>query len=201
MAEIKIHDTVAIFDFDGTITQKNTTVPFLKFLWGYYFAWKFMTKLPSAIAYQLQLIDIDQLNSAIAKTFLKNLSRDFLYTTGELFSNRILPGLVKPSAFSRLQWHKEQGHYCILATSAYNIYVDYWARQTGFDDIASTRIEFNESNQATGHLEGKSCNGPEKLRRVLELIPEAKTSYAYGDSTGDKELLEFATYPYYREFK
>ncbi|CEK10176.1 HAD-IB family hydrolase [Legionella hackeliae] len=197
----KTPEIVAIFDFDGTITQKNTTVPFLKFIWGYYFTWKFIKKLPNAVAYQLQLIDIDQLNGAIAKTFLKNLSREFLYASGEHFSNAIIPKFVKTSAFERLQWHKKQGHHCVLATSAYNVYIDYWAHKTGFDDVVSTKIEFDEFNQATGRVEGKSCNGQEKLRRVLEIIPAAKISYAYGDSSGDKEILNFATYPYYREFK
>ncbi|KTD21413.1 HAD hydrolase, family IB [Legionella lansingensis] len=196
----KEYETVAVFDFDGTITQKNTTIPFLKFISGNHFGWKFMMKLPSAIAYQLRLIDVDQLNSAIAKTFLKDLSRDFLYKNGEEFANSIIPGLIRHAAFSRLQWHKEQGHHCVLATSAYNVYVDYWACKTGFDAIASTKIEFNTQGRATGRLEGKSCNGKEKLRRVLDLVGSPRVIYAYGDSWGDKELLNHATYPYYRRF-
>jgi phosphatidylglycerophosphatase C len=196
----KDHETVAVFDFDGTMTQKNTTIPFLRFLWGNHFGWKFVTKLPNAIAYQLRLINVDQLNTAIAHTFLKNLSRDFLYQNGKNFSNLIIPRLLKDSAYSRLTWHQQQGHLCVLATSAYNIYVDYWAKKSGFNAIASTKIEFNMDHRATGYLEGKSCNGKEKLRRVLELVGHPQIVYAYGDSQGDQELLNYATYAYYREF-
>lgn len=195
------NEIVAIFDFDGTITQKNTTLPFLKFISGRLFGWKFLTKLPSAIAYQLQIIDVDRLNHTIANSFFKNLSREFLYGNGQNFSKNIIPNLIKKSASERIEWHKKQGHTCVLATSAYNIYVDYWGEQSGFDWIASTKIEFDANGQATGKLQGKSCHGKEKLRRVLELIDKPKVVYAYGDSEGDHDILKFATHSYYRKFK
>ncbi|KTD19012.1 HAD-IB family hydrolase [Legionella jordanis] len=201
MEKFRDYKTVAVFDFDGTITHKNSTLPFLKFLSGDEFNWKFLKKIPKAIAYQLRMIDVDQLNTAIAEGFLKNLSRDFLFRNGAEFAELIIPKLIRDSAFSRLNWHKKQGHHCILATSAYNIYVDYWAKTSGFDDIASTKIQFDDNEQATGRLEGKSCNGREKLRRVLELVRHPEIVYAYGDSYGDKELLAYATYPYYRRFR
>ncbi|MCW8398017.1 HAD-IB family hydrolase [Legionella sp. PATHC038] len=193
-------DTVAIFDFDGTITYKNTTIPFLRFIEEKHFFWKFLPKVPHALAYKLHLIDVDGLNNIIATHFLKDLSQEFLYQSGENFVDSILPQLIKDSAIQRLKWHKERGHHCILATSAYNLYVDYWGKQNGFDHIVSTQIDFDPQGKATGKLRGKSCNGQEKLRRVLECINNPKTLYAYGDSNGDKEILNYATHPYYRRF-
>ena len=194
-------EIVAIFDFDGTITKKNTAVPFLKLVSGRYFNRKFITRLPEAVAYYLNIIDVDRLNLSIVDTFLKNLSRDALFEYGQVFYSSVLPGLIRDSAFARIQWHKEQGHQCWLATSAYNIYADYWAKQSGFDGVVSTKIEFDDSGHATGRLQGKSCNGEEKLRRVKEVIGKPNVIYAYGDSSGDKELLDYATYPFYRKFK
>ncbi|KTC90532.1 hypothetical protein [Fluoribacter dumoffii] len=40
--------TAAIFDFDGTITYKNTTIPFLKFIDEKHFFWKFLQKAVTA---------------------------------------------------------------------------------------------------------------------------------------------------------
>lgn len=193
---------IALFDFDGTITTKSTTAPFLKFISGYAYFLKLLSKLPALVSYHVHLTDIDQLNTTIAQTFFKGRSREFLYQAGEDFSKQIIPSLVRKTADERIRWHKEQGHYCILATSAFNVYIDYWAKMNGFDDLVSTRIGFNTHNQATGHLEGQSCNGAEKLNRVLELIgTQPRLIYAYGDSSGDSAILNYATYPHYRIFK
>ncbi|EHL29365.1 HAD-IB family hydrolase [Legionella drancourtii] len=200
----KIDDfqTIALFDFDGTITTKSTTTPFLKFISGPTFFLKLLPKLPNLVGYQIHLTDLHQLNTSIAQTFFKGLSREFLYEEGEKFSTQIIPSLVKNTAYKRIKWHKEQGHYCILATAAFNIYIDYWAKMNGFDDLVSTKICFNTQGLATGNLDGQSCYGAEKLKRVLELIgTQSRLIYAYGDSSGDKAILDYATYPYYKIFK
>ncbi len=197
---IKEVETVAIFDFDGTITYRNTTIPYLKFISEKKFFWKFLQKIPQAVAYQFRIIDVDSLNNIIVKHFFKDLSQEFLYQSGQIFADSIVPRLIKKTAMQRLNWHLEQGHYCILATAAYNIYVDYWGKNNGFNQIVSTQIDFDHQGKATGTLRGKSCNGPEKLRRVLECIDNPQKLYAYGDSSGDREILNYATHSYYREF-
>lgn len=193
---------IAIFDFDGTITHKSTTVSFLKFICGSSFRATASKQLHILLLYYCKIINIDQLNQSIATSFFKGLSQKHLYHLGENFCETILPSLVRDSAYQRIKWHKDQGHYCILATSAYNIYIDYWAKKNGFDDLVSTKIAFNQQGLATGNLDGKSCYGEEKLKRVIELIGnEPKIIYAYGDSGGDKAILNYATYPHYRIFK
>lgn len=201
---IKIDEnkTIALFDFDGTITSKSTTTPFLKFISGHSFLLKLLSKLPSLISYHCHFSSLDQLNNIIAQTFFKGLPRGHLYQAGELFSNQIIPSLVRKTALKRLEWHQEQGHYCILATAAFNVYIDYWAKMSGFNAIASTQIHFNSHDVASGMIQGKSCNGAEKLNRVLELIGnEPRLIYAYGDSSGDAEMLAYATHAHYKIFK
>ncbi|WP_133137433.1 HAD-IB family hydrolase [Legionella rowbothamii] len=200
----KINDnqTVALFDFDGTITKKSTTTPFLKCISGHTFLPKLITRFPSLISYHCHFSSLDQLNNIIASTFFKGLTREHLYQSGEHFSNQIIPSLVKKTALERLKWHQDQGHYCILATAAFNVYIDYWAMISGFDAIASTKIHFNSHDVASGAIQGQSCYGAEKLNRVLELIGnEPRLIYAYGDSSGDAEMLAYATHPHYRIFK
>ncbi|CAM4497068.1 MAG: hypothetical protein LEGION0403_FIIPPAGN_01712 [Legionella sp.] len=196
------NQTIALFDFDGTITKKSTTTPFLKFISGHTFLLKLLTKLPSLISYHCHFSELDQLNNVIAHTFFKGVPREHLYQAGEHFSNQIIPSLVKETALERLKWHQEQGHYCILATAAFNVYIDYWANVSGFDAIVSTQIDFNSHDVASGTIHGQSCNGAEKLTRVLEIIGnEPRLIYAYGDSSGDAEMLAYATHAHYRIFK
>lgn len=193
---------VAIFDFDGTITRKSTTIPFLKFVFGPLLYIKMAVNLPSLILYYCNRMNLDQLNNLIADSFFKNVTKEYLFRSGVQFSEKIIPLLVRNGVFQRLKWHKEQGHYCILATSAYNIYIDYWAASHDFDNCVSTKIAFNAGNEATGRLDGKSCYGEEKLRRVLEIIgTDSRIIYCYGDSEGDRAILDKATHAYYRHFK
>ena len=45
---------------------------------------------------------------------------------------------------------------------------------------------------------GKNCWGTEKVRRLQELVgsKEGYVLYAYGDTRGDRELLEYADHPF-----
>jgi phosphoserine phosphatase len=48
----------------------------------------------------------------------------------------------------------------------------------------------------------KNCFGQEKINRLLEEFPDRR-SYkliAYGDSSGDKELIDFADKGFYNKF-
>ena len=55
--------------------------------------------------------------------------------------------------------------------------------------------------QCSGRLDGPNCRGPEKVRRLREWFDRQGldradlTLWAYGDSSGDRELLAWADHP------
>ena len=55
-------------------------------------------------------------------------------------------------------------------------------------------MEEDGNGNLTGRFLSKNCYGPEKVNRLLRVKPErdAYVLYAYGDSRGDKEMIEFA---------
>ena len=57
-------------------------------------------------------------------------------------------------------------------------------------------------NFLTGKFQGKNCFGPEKVSRIKNKfdLKKVKKIYAYGDSTGDSEMLELADYKYLKYF-
>ena len=57
----------------------------------------------------------------------------------------------------------------------------------------------NKNRKLTGNFSSKNCYGQEKVNRLLEKEPDRTNYilYAYGDSAGDKEIIEFADYGYY----
>ena len=54
----------------------------------------------------------------------------------------------------------------------------------------------------TGRLQGKNCYGPEKVRRINEVVDKSDydITFAYGDSRGDLEMLKMSDKPCYRRF-
>jgi phosphoserine phosphatase len=55
----------------------------------------------------------------------------------------------------------------------------------------------------TGRFLTKNCYGQEKVRRVTQVLPK-RDNYilvAYGDSRGDKELLDYADVRHYKPFR
>jgi phosphoserine phosphatase len=49
---------------------------------------------------------------------------------------------------------------------------------------------------------GNNCRGAEKLSRLKELLGgwDGYQIYAYGNSAGDREMLQAADFPFYRCF-
>ncbi|MCL9683045.1 HAD-IB family hydrolase [Legionella maioricensis] len=191
---------VAIFDFDGTLTKKSTTLPFLRFVFPGQFILLMPFLFPALILFSCRLITIDSLNLFICWLFFKNKSRNVILSWGDLFAQTQIPHLLKDEAINALKKHQKNGHYCILATSAYDVYIKAWAEFYGFDAVVCTVFEVGNNNQFTGYLSGASCYGLEKAKKVQPWITKNTEIYAYGDSSGDKEILALADHPFYRCF-
>ena len=65
-----------------------------------------------------------------------------------------------------------------------------------------TRLAIVE-NKITGTIDGKNCYGDEKVCRIEKEYDLAayKEIYCYGDSEGDKAMLQLATFPFYKPFR
>jgi phosphatidylglycerophosphatase C len=193
---------VAAFDFDGTLTRRDTLLPFLLYMHGSATVARHAFFLsPTLAGYALGLIDNGVAKERVFARCLAGMRMDELQQVGESFAVRIMPGLLRQESLHRFAWHKRQGHRCVVISASLELYVRPWAQKAGFDDVIATRLESQGDGHVTGKLSGSNCYGIEKVRR-LEALLGARNSYslhAYGDSRGDTELLAFADYPYYRK--
>jgi HAD superfamily hydrolase (TIGR01490 family) len=193
---------VAAFDFDGTLTRRETLLPFLLYTLGTAaVARRALALSPTLAGYGLGLI-----NNGIAKerVFVRcfaGMEMKVLQQEGERFAALVLPGLLRQEALHRLEWHKQQGHRCVVISASLELYVRPWAQKAGFDDVIATQLETLPDGRISGRLAGANCYGAEKVRRLQALLgmTDGYTLYAYGDSRGDKELLSRADYAYYQE--
>lgn len=193
---------VAAFDFDGTLTQRDTLLPFLWQVAGpRAYLSRMLKLLPTLAAYQLGFLRNDIAKEKVLTRFFSGMEEDVLRQQGAHFASHILPRMLRPQAMRRLQWHRQQGHRCVVISASLELYVQPWAQATGFDDVIASRLTLREDGRIAGSLAGGNCYGAEKARRMQALLgaKEAYTLYAYGDSRGDKELLAMADHAYYKQ--
>jgi phosphatidylglycerophosphatase C len=192
---------VAAFDFDGTLTRRDTLLPFLRYLLGdARVARHALVLSPTLLGYGLGLINNGVAKERVFMQCLGGMEMDTLRRQGERFATQVLPGLLRQQALRRLEWHRQQGHRCVAISASLELYVRPWAQSAGFDDVIATQLEVRQDGRVSGRLAGVNCFGHEKILRLEALLgPRSGYSlYAYGDSRGDRELLSSADYAYYR---
>jgi phosphatidylglycerophosphatase C len=195
---------VAAFDFDGTITYYDSLVPFLFFVFGF---WKALGGLalqtPYFIEYLFGKKTRAQIKEIILTYFFRGMPLERMQKFGHQYGQGSLNKHVRQSALDRIKWHREQKHRLIIISASIDIYLKPWAELVGIDDVISSKLLLNEKGCITGKLLGENCRGPEKVKRLEGLLGnrEGYILYAYGDSDGDKELLESADFPYFNKMK
>ena len=117
------------------------------------------------------------------------------------YALEVIDEIVKNNAMERINWHKKKGHELVIVTASIHNWIQPWADKNGFKDVISTGAE-ERSGILTGRFQPRNCYGKEKLRRFLEKYPNRKEYYlfVYGDSRGDKEILQIADEPFFRKF-
>lgn len=194
---------VAAFDFDGTLTRRDTLFPFLLYVVGWpTFVWKFLLSLGLLTAYALKLMRNDIAKERLLTRFLGGMDSALLQRKGVEFAEQKIQHLLRADAMWRLHWHVQQGHRCVVVSASLELYLQHWAGMMGFSDALGTRLQTQADGRVTGRLEGANCFGAEKMRRLDELLGDRSeyVLYAYGDSRGDKELLSGADHAFYRKF-
>ena len=195
---------VAVFDLDGTLTARDTLLPFLRHLAG---TRRFLVRLPViaaiVVAMALRLLTRARAKELVLSFFVRGASRAELELRGEAFARERLPGMLREEARARLRWHQASGHHCILVTASPALYAMPFAHAMGFDDVAATDLAYDERDCGTGRLDGENCRGEEKVRRLKALLGDlgALTLHGYGDSAGDRAFLELCNEAHWRPFR
>lgn len=193
---------VAAFDFDVTITKKDTFVPFLYWVFGRKTVYKaFIKLLPEAIKVACKRSDRDKFKEKIIAALFTNQPIKPLKIMGAGYASAFTP-LIRLKARERIKWHKEQGHRLIMVSASLNLYLEKAAKDLGFDELLCTELEENEE-LFTGRLKGKNCRCQEKVNKLEALLGDLSQYelYAYGDSDGDKQMLAVANHPNFRVFE
>jgi HAD superfamily hydrolase (TIGR01490 family) len=192
---------VAVFDFDGTITRRDSTAAFCRAEFGSRLPLAILRAAPWLAGYPVGRVGRQRLKEALLTPLLGGRPETEVRARAADWAARRLPGMVRPAALERLRWHQAQGHRVVLASASLELLLEPWARSAGVHDVLATRLEVRDG-RLTGRIAGRNCYGPEKVARLRALLGDLRgfELYAYGDSEGDRQLLAAAQHPVYRPF-
>lgn len=193
--------TLALFDFDGTITRNDTLIRFIIYTYGKFrFLLGMIWLLPFLVIYKLGLYSNEKAKQRMLSFFYKRWNYAEFKRKGEDFCRQVLPGLLRESALQKIQWHKKKMHRIIVVTASVEEWVHPWCESIGIECLC-TQLEIKD-NHITGRLGTPNCYGPEKVNRVKNILSldQYETIYAYGDTKGDREMLKISGKPYFRHF-
>jgi phosphatidylglycerophosphatase C len=189
---------LAAFDLDGTLTRRDTLMPFLRRAIGRDRATRavFATSLPLTRALVAGGRHRDVAKAAFLRRVLAGLPVADLAEAAEAFADHVVAEGLRPDVRERVDWHRAQSHELVLVSASPELYVSPIGRRLGFDAVLATRLEVDADGRLTGRLSGANCRGPEKVARLREWRSgELVVDFAYGDSAGDREMLALAGVP------
>ncbi len=190
---------VAAFDLDKTLTTRDCVLPFLWRVGRWRFAGRLLVRLPVLVLSGLRR-DRNAAKTILTRSALRGRSATEIDDHGRQFAQIVLTSWMRADTTARLRWHLEVGHDVVIVSASYDTYVRHIAQGLGAETALATRLAVDDTGRCTGELEGANCRGPEKVSRLRgwfsreDIVPEAV--YAYGDSGGDRHLLEMASHPH-----
>lgn len=191
---------LALFDFDGTVTDKETMPDFIYAAVspGRLRLGKIIL-LPLILGYKVKLVSGSAIRAAMCFFGFWRVSADELKTQGQRFAKDFLPTRLRADAMERIAWHKARGDTVVIVSGGLDFYLSPWCKEHELDLLCSA-LEQGRNGKLSGLYKGKQCVGEEKARLVQQRFNLSQFSriYAYGDTPEDRQLLALADEAYYR---
>lgn len=188
---------VAAFDVDGTVTEKSTVAAFVRRVAGTPHLLLGLGREARRLVPAAIRRDRDALKAHAARAaFRGRRYADVEAAAGE-FAADLHHGRLRPDVLDRLAWHHDAGHLTLLVSASFAVYLRPLAAGLGIDDVVATELEVVDG-RCTGELLGGNCRGIEKVARLHGWLDRhlggraAVELWAYGDSHGDRALLDDA---------
>lgn len=186
---------IALFDLDGTLTWRDTLLPFLLGFLGRRPHRTFgLWRLPAALWLYWRDRDRGALKSRVIRMVMSGERR----ATLDAWAQRFVAGLrprrrFRPVALAVLEAHRASGDHLILLSASPDLYVPLIGRLLGFEQTLCTELEWR-GDRLDGGLKTPNRRGEEKLRCLTWLREQYRgvPIIAYANSASDLDHLREA---------
>jgi phosphatidylglycerophosphatase C len=193
---------IAFFDFDGTITSKDTLLELIKYQKGKVrFYTGFLINAPVLAALKLKLVSNQFAKEKVLQYFFKGTELSSFQKACNQFTTEKLPAIIRPGAIAEIKKLQDLGFEIVIVSASAENWIKKWSDEIGLQLLA-TQLEIVDK-RLTGKVKGKNCNGEEKAVRIRSIydLSQYDEIYAYGDSSGDRAMLGLATEAFYKPFR
>lgn len=193
---------IAFFDFDGTITNKDSLADFIIFSVGsknYY--WGLFVNSPTLVLFLLKLLPNQEAKEKLFSYYFRGWRINRFQKIADEYSNTQINKIIRPEAIEKIEWHQKQGHKVVIVSASIENWLQSWCAQNNLQLIA-TKLEIR-NNKITGSFSSPNCHGKEKTIRIKNTfnLSEYENIFAYGDSNGDKQMLDLANFKFMKPFR
>jgi len=188
---------VAAFDFDETLTTRDTVIPFLRRFSSPVAVAAGFARRPTRTGRAIVRRSRSLAREIATETVFAGRRHDEVVRHAHAHAERIIGHWLRTDTVDRLRWHVAQGHEVVIVSASYHDYLVPVGRHLGATEVLATRLDVSDG-VCTGTLDGPNCRGPEKVRRLDDWLTAAGRHrddvelWTYGDSPGDREMLAWA---------
>jgi phosphatidylglycerophosphatase C len=187
---------VALFDLDGTLTHRDTLLPFLAGYLARHPArlprqWRLV---PALFGYALAGGDRGLLKSRAIRAAMAGDARALVEVWAERFVADLRPrGAFRTAGLAVLEAHRSAGDRLVLLSASPDLYVPLIGRLLGFERTVCTEVRW-DGDRLDGTLRTPNRHGAEKVRCLEQLrVDYAHAAVtAYGNSLSDIPHLALA---------
>jgi len=188
----------ALFDVDNTLLPGEASeIGFFRFLWRRgLVGWSELTRSAAWLAGHVPPFSLHPLRER--KVYLTGKRPADIESHAREFCQIEMLGKLSLQGRARLEEHRQAGHQLVLVTGAPYFLVVPLAEFLGVSTVFSAKPE-QRDGVYTGALIPPFPYGRGKRELILahakEMNLDLTHSYAYGDSPGDRDILELVGYP------
>ena len=192
---------IVAFDFDGTLTIRDSFTAFLRWRAGPA-GWAIgLAKMTPALAAYIGDRDRGRIKAASVREFLHGVDRQALEAEAERYADQVWDRFMRPDALACWKAWGKKGAHRVIVTASPETTVAPFARRLGAEGLLGTQLVFDAQDRVTGAFAGENCRGEEKVRRLRAAYgDDMSLTAAYGDTSGDTEMITIAAEKGFRVF-
>ncbi len=196
------------FDFDGTLTTKDSMIELIRYAHGTKgLILGLLANIWYLVMMKLHLYPNWRSKERILAHFFGGMSAEAFDVLCNNFA-ALHHTDIRPQAIAEINDIIAQGgKVIVVSASAENWVAPMLAKAfNSMPTLSGTHLEVKDG-KITGIIEGRNCYGEEKVNRIKEYMQANDIEradyyiYAYGDSQGDKQMMEYADESFYKPFR
>lgn len=196
---------VAAFDFDGTVSRRDTLVPFVarfagvprSAMGGLTEGW---TSLRGGSASRS---DRDVMKASLFRRLVRGRHERDLDRAAGRYAAALIDRALRPEMVDEIRRHVAAGHETVFVSASLANYLRPIARYLHMSDVIAVELESTDG-VLTGEMERPNVRAAQKAVRLREWLGvpadgpiDGVEIWAYGNSSGDHELLEMADHGFW----